>query len=161
MTTIADRIAAAQRAALTTAAEAAIFAGTSTAAEAACPTLEAIAAAHTQTEQPLRYIERIEAEARAAADRLSAAFSANPDAATLAALDYVDGIVSAAVVARRLLRDPDLLAATAAVERVNPTAAHPWRLAHGTLALSLIERSAQLDALDRLNDLLSALPVKP
>lgn len=162
MSTIADRYAAAQRATLTTAVEAAILDGTTTAAAvAAATTLEDIAAEHEQSQRIHRYIGRVETEARAAAGRLSDAFDARPDATTLAALDYAESIVSAAIVARRLLRTPELLTAAMAVERVTPTGAHPWRLAHGALALSLIDRGAQPDALDRLDDLLSTSPVKP
>ena len=117
---IADRYAAAQRAALTSVAEAAILDGTSTAAEAAGPALEDIAAAHAEGQRVHRYLDAAEAEARASHRRIQAAFNDDPSEVMLQSLTYYEGILHAVATARRILRLPH-------PPQTSPGGVGPWQ----------------------------------
>ena len=152
--TLSDRIAAAQTAALTAAAERAILTGEGTAASAGL-SLQSIAAAHAKTEQVHRYLDAVEAEARESLYVLVPRFDAEPDALRLDSINYLESVVRAAMTARRLLRTPGLLAAAVVRESAGPPhPEHPWRMPQGRLALHLITKGSEPDALDRISDLL-------
>lgn len=164
MSTIADRIAATQRAALTSAAEAAILAGTSTAAEAAGPALVDIATAHAQTERVRRYLDAVEAHAPAELSRLSTILDAVADREVLRRLIVLQGVVEHLDTARLLLSDHDLLSELIAARLGGPIT--PALHAHGLAAYDGYHHAGLTDkAISALRVLTAALasppPVKP
>ena len=164
MSTIADRIAATQRAALTAAAEAAILDGTSTAAEAAGPTLADIAAAHAEGQRVHRYIDAVEAHAPAELARLGIILDAVADREVLRRLIVMQGVVEHLDAARLLLADDHLLADVIAARRGGPIT--PALHAHGLAAYDGCHHAGLTDkAISALRVLTAALtsppPVKP
>lgn len=152
--TLSDCYAAAQGTAITAAAERALLTGEDTAASTG-PTLEGLAAAHAEATRVDRYLDAVEAEACESLAVLVPRFDANPDALRLYSINYLESVVCAVLTARRLLRTPGLLAAATAVESAGlPLPEHPWRMPQGLLALHLITKGSEPDALDRISDLL-------
>lgn len=164
MPTIADRYAAAQRAAITAAAEAAILDGTSAAAEAAGPTLEDVAAAHARSERVHRYLDAVEAHAPAELARLSTILDAVADREVLRRLIVLQGVVEHLDTARLLLSDHDLLSELIAARLGGPIT--PALHAHGLAAYDGYHHAGLTDrAISALRVLTAALtsapPVKP
>lgn len=163
MPTIADRYAAAQRAAITAAAEAAILDGTSTAAEGTGPTLEDIAAAHARSERVRRYLDAVEAHAPAELARLSAILDAVKDREVLRRLIVLQGVAEHLDAARLLLADHDLLSELIAARLGGPITAalHAHGLAtyDGYHHAGLTDRA--ISALRVLTAALTSPPVKP
>ena len=145
--TLINRIAAAQTAALTTAAERAILTGEGTAASAGL-SLQSIAAAHAEAEQVHRYLDAAEAEARTSHNRIQESFNRSPSEAMLQSLAYVEGVLHAVATARRLLRSPDLLAVVTS-KRATASDSDPWWPVFRR-ALHLIEAGCAPDAMDRI-----------
>lgn len=164
MTDLADRIAAAQRAALTSAAEAAILAGTSAAVEAAGPTLADIAAAHAEGQRVHRYIDAVEVHAPAELARLGTILDAVADREVLRRLIVLQGVVEHLDTARLLLSDHDLLSELIAARLGGPIT--PALHAHGLAAYDGYHHAGLTDkAISALRVLTAALtpapPVKP
>lgn len=164
MPAIADRYAATQRAAITSAAEAAILDGTSTAAESTGPTLEDIAAAHTQTEHVHRYLDAVETHAPAELARLGIILDAVADREVLRRLIVLQGVVEHLDTARLLLSDHDLLSELIAARLGGPIT--PALHAHGLAAYDGYHHAGLTDrAVSALRVLTAALtsppPVKP
>ena len=163
MPTLTDRIAAAQRAALTATAEAALLAGTSTAAESTGPTLEDIAAAHAQTERVRRYLDAVEAHAPAEMARLSDILDVVKDHDVLRRLIVLQGVAEHLDAARLLLADDHLLADVIAARRGGPIT--PALRANGFAISDGYCESLSARAISALRVLTAALtsppPVKP
>lgn len=164
MSTITDRYAASQRAAITAAAEATILDGTSTAAEAAGPTLADIAAAHARSERAHRYLDAVEAHAPAEMARLNTILDAVADREVLRRLIVLQGVVEHLDAARLLLADDHLLADVIAARRGGPIT--PALHAHGLAAYDGYHHAGLTDrAVSALRVLTAALtsapPVKP
>lgn len=164
MPTIADRIAATQRAAITAIAEAAILDGTSTATEAAGPTLADIAAAHEKSQPVRRYLDAVEAHAPAEMARLSDILDAVADREVLRRLIVLQGVVEHLDTARLLLSDHDLLSELIAARLGGPIT--PALHAHGLAAYDGYHHAGLTDrAVSALRVLTAALtsppPVKP
>lgn len=162
MPTLADRYAAAQRAALTSAAEGALLDGTSTAAVAAGPTLEDIAAAHAQTERVHRYLDAVEAHAPAEMARLSDILDVVKDHDVLRRLIVLQGVAEHLDAARLLLADDYLLADVIAARRGGPIT--PALRANGFVVSDGYCESLSARAISALRVLTAALtspPVKP
>lgn len=115
-----DHYAAAQCAALTTAAEAAILGGATTAAEAAGPTLEDIAATHARADRVRRYIDAVEAHAPDELARLNSVLDVAKDREALRRLVILQGVVEHLDTARMLLADDHLLSALIAARLGGP-----------------------------------------
>lgn len=163
MTTLADRIAAAQRAALTAIAEATILDGTSTATEAAGPTLADIAAAHGKSQQVRHYLDAVEAHAPAEMARLSDILDVVKDHDVLRRLIVLQGVVEHLDAARLLLADDHLLADVIAARRGGPIT--PALRANGFVVSDGHYESLSARAISALRVLTAALtsppPVKP
>ena len=106
--TLTARIAAAQTAALTAAAERAILTGEGTAASAG-PTLEDLAAAHAEATRIDRYLDAVEAHAPAEIARLSSILDVVDDRAVVRRLVVLQGCAEGVSTARALLDDEPLL----------------------------------------------------
>jgi len=163
MSTLADRYAAAQRAALTSAAEAAILAGTSTAAEAAGPALVDIATAHAEGQRVHRYIDAVEAHAPAEMARLNTILDAVADREVLRRLIVLQGVAEHLDAARLLLADDHLLADVIAARRGGPIT--PALRANGFAVSDGYCEGLSARAISALRVLTAALtsppPVKP
>lgn len=117
---LADRYAAAQIAGITAAARAAILDGTTTAAEAAGPTLEDITAARTRADRARRYLDAVEAHAPDELARLNSILDVVKDREVLRRLIVLQGVVEHIDTARMLLADDHLLSALIAARLGGP-----------------------------------------
>ena len=109
-------------AALTTAAERALLTGEGTAASAG-PTLEDLAAAHTEATRIDRYLDAVEAHAPAEIERLGVIYDATRDRAVLRRLIVLQGCAESVSTARALLDDEPLLTGLVAAQHGGPLTA--------------------------------------
>jgi hypothetical protein len=120
--TLSDCYAAAQATALTAAAERALLAGEGTAASTG-PTLDDLAAAHTEATRIDRYLDAVEAHAPAEIARLGAIYDATRDRAALRRLIVLQSCAEAVSDARAVLDDLPLLTDLIAAQNGGPLTA--------------------------------------